>query len=339
MKVYELSGAFGLDNLALTDRPRPEPGPGQVVLRMKAASINYRDVLMVAGKYNPRQPLPLVPFSDGVGEVVEVGPGVGRVSVGQRVIPIFCQGWLCGEPSPDKFKTSLGGPLDGTLQEYMLVDAAGVVAVPDYLSDAEAATLPCAAVTAWHALAEEAPIRPGDVVVCQGTGGVSTFAMQFAQLFGAQTVVTSSSDAKLEAMVDMGAAHTINYRSTEEWGRAVKDWTGGRGADHVIEIGGAKTLEQSVAAVRFGGHISIIGVVAGAVSDLSVVPVLMRNLRLQGVYVGSREMYERMLRAMDVAKMRPHVDRVFGFDALHEAMRFVEAGEHFGKVVVEIGAN
>jgi NADPH:quinone reductase-like Zn-dependent oxidoreductase len=337
MKAYQIQDDFGLDNFRQTERPDPTPGPGQVLIRMKAASPNFRDLMMIEGQYNPRQPLPLIPFSDGAGEVAEVGEGVERVEVGERVMPIFAQDWIGGEPSRDKFKSTLGGPLDGTISEYVLVDQAGVVPIPEHLSFEEAATLPCAALTAWNALVEQGGVKAGDVVVCQGTGGVSMFAMQFAKLLGAEVIMTSSSDEKLERVKGMGASHGINYRDEPEWGKVVRELTGGRGADHIIEVGGAGTLQQSLAAVRYGGHVSVIGVLSGVSQEINVVPILMHNVRVQGIFVGSREMLENMVQAMEVNEVRPVVDRVFEFEEAREALEYVKAGRHFGKVVVQVG--
>jgi len=338
MKAWEIRGSFGLEHLELVERPSPEPGPGQVRLRLRAASINFRDLLMVQGAYNPKQPLPLVPCSDGVGEVVALGEGVRSPAEGTRVAPIFAQGWLAGPPRREAVGTTLGGPLDGTLAEEMVVDARAVVALPEHLSDEEAATLPCAAVTAWNALAESGSVRAGDTVLTLGTGGVSIFALQLARLLGARVVVTSSSDEKLERARELGAWEGINYRSIPEWGRRVKELTGGRGVDHVIEVGGAGTLGQSLIAVRPAGTISLIGVLAGRRTDLDVTSVLMRSLRIQGVLVGSREHFEAMNRAIALHRLRPVVDRVFPFSEVPEAFAHVAAGRHFGKVCVRIAS-
>ncbi|MCB1057340.1 MAG: NAD(P)-dependent alcohol dehydrogenase, partial [Acidobacteria bacterium] len=229
MRVMEIRGGFGLDHLLPGERPDPEAGRGQVLLRMRAASINYRDLLMVQGRYNPRQPLPLIPCSDGVGEVVAVGPGVDRVAVGDRVAPIFCQRWLGGEATPERLRSTLGGPLDGTLAELMVLSQEGVVRVPEHLDDPEAATLTCAGVTAWSALFTHGEIVPGDTVLLLGTGGVSIFALQLAKLAGARVVITSSSDEKLGRARELGADETVNYTSVPEWGKRVRELTGGRG--------------------------------------------------------------------------------------------------------------
>jgi NADPH:quinone reductase-like Zn-dependent oxidoreductase len=336
MKAVEIRGAFGLDHLTLAERPDPRPGPGQVLLAMRAASLNYRDLLMVQGAYNPRQPLPLIPCSDGVGVVEEVGEGVTRVAVGERVVPIFAQRFLAGEPTREKLRSTLGGPLDGTLAERMVVDAEGVVAAPEHLSDAAAATLPCAALTAWNIVVTEGETRPGDVVLVQGTGGVALFALQLARLAGARVIVTSSSDDKAARARELGAWETINYRSTPEWGRAARELTGGRGVDLVVEVGGAGTLGQSLKAVRFGGRICLIGNLAGGVGELSLFPIFMQKVRLQGVLVGDRESFEAMNRAVAVHRLQPVVDSTFPLAEARGAFEHLAAGRHFGKVAIEI---
>lgn len=341
MRAWRI-GSFGLGNLETVERPDPRPGPGELLLQMRAASINFRDYLMVEGHYNPKQPLPLVPCSDGVGEVVAFGPGAQArapgLQEGDRVMPIFAQGWLGGRPRKDAVRTTLGGPLDGTLTELMTVPAESVVPVPEHLSDEEAATLPCAAVTAWNALAETGDVRAGETVLTLGTGGVSVFALQLARLLGARVIVTSSSDAKLERARELGAWQGVNYRSTPEWGRAVRELTGGEGVDHVVEVGGGETLPRSLQAVRSGGTISLIGVLAGRPAELDVASILMRSIRIQGVLVGSRDHFEAMNRAVALHELRPVVDRVFAFDEAPSAFQHLAAGKHFGKVCVALGS-
>jgi NADPH:quinone reductase-like Zn-dependent oxidoreductase len=336
MRAFEIQDSFGLENLRLSERPDPAPGPGEVLLKMRSVSLNYRDLLMVRGHYNPRQPLPLIPCSDGVGEVIGVGDGVTRVAVGDRVATIFSQTWIGGPPSAEKLAGTLGGPLDGTLTEEMVLSADGVVAVPEHLTDADAATLPCAAVTAWSALVEQGSVAAGDVVVVQGTGGVSIFALQLAQLLGARVIVTSSSDAKLERARDLGAWKTINYKEDPAWGKTVRRLTDGAGADHVVEVGGAGTLEQSLKAVRVGGQVSVIGVLSGVSSEINIIPILMQNVRLQGILVGSREGFERMNRAVAEHSLRPVVDRVFPFDDAPAAFKHMASASHFGKICITI---
>jgi NADPH:quinone reductase-like Zn-dependent oxidoreductase len=336
MRVFEIQDSFGMDNLRLADRPDPVPGPGEVLLRMRAMSLNYRDLMTVRGHYNPRQPLPLIPCSDGVGVVEAIGDGVSRVAVGDRVATIFSQTWIDGPPSVDKLRGTLGGPLDGTLAEKMVLSAEGVVRVPDYLTDAEAASLPCAAVTAWSALVEHGSVTAGDTVLVQGTGGVSIFALQIAAMLEARVIVTSSSDAKLERARELGAWQTINYRDDPSWGTTARAMTDGRGVDHVVEVGGAGTLEQSLKAVRVGGQVSVIGVLSGIASELNIIPILMQHLRLQGILVGSRTGFERMLAAFAASEVRPVVDRVFAFDAAVSAMGRMASAEHLGKICLAV---
>ena len=338
MRTVELNGGFGLDNLRLVERPDPRPGPGQVLVRLTAATLNARDLLLVRGVYNPKQPLPIIPVSDGAGVVEEVGAGVTRFRPGDRVVSVFFPDWISGEPSAQKLSTALGSPADGVLCEYRVFDEAGLLPVPDNLGDQEAAALPCAGVTAWSAIVGLGRVRPGDVVLVQGTGGVALFALQFAKLAGATVILTSSDDAKLERARALGADHAINYRAKPEWSRPVKELTDGRGADLVVEIGGAGTLPQSIRAVRVGGTIAMIGVLAGAsASNLPLPLVVMRQVRMQGVTLGSREDFEAMLRAMAAAKLRPVLDdHRFGLAEARAAFERMAAGVHFGKIVVEI---
>ena len=336
MRAIAIEGAFGLDNLHLVDRPEPCPAPHQVKLRMKAASLNARDLMMVRGVYNPRQPLPLVPLSDGVGEVVEKGSDVRGLEVGDRVCPIFAEGWLAGDVTKEKLATTRGGPLPGVLAEFIVVAAEGVVRVPSTLSDIEAATLPCAALTAWSALVTQGGLAPGDTVLVEGTGGVSIFALQFAKLLGARVIVTSSSDAKLERARALGADHCINYATTPQWGREAKKLTGDRGVDHVIEVGGAGTLGEALRAVRPGGTVSIIGILSGSDTQVSLLPVLMQNVRLQGVFVGHKESFIKMNRAFEASAIHPVVDEVFPLDQTRAAFDYMASGNHFGKVAIQI---
>jgi NADPH:quinone reductase-like Zn-dependent oxidoreductase len=338
MKVFEIRDGFGFDKLILADRPQPQPGTGEVLLRMRAVSLNYRDLLVVKGVYNPRMPLPRIPVSDGVGEVVSVGPGVSRVQVGQRVAGCFMPGWAEGDLTDQKAKTSLGGGVDGLLAEYATLPEDGVVAIPSHLSDEEAATLPCAAVTAWNGLIVAGQVKPGETVLVQGTGGVSLFALQLARLAGARVIATSSSAQKLDRVKALGASDAINYREVAEWGDAVRKLTEGRGVDHVIEVGGAGTLTQSLRAIRTGGHIALIGVLSGQ-GQFNPVPILMKSVRVTGIFVGSRAMFEDMNRAIAVAQLRPVVDRVFTFEQAPDALRYMESAGHFGKIVIRFSAS
>ncbi|MBF0588492.1 MAG: NAD(P)-dependent alcohol dehydrogenase [Magnetococcales bacterium] len=334
MRVYQVEGAFGLENLKLAKRDMPEPGPGQVVVKMGAASLNFRDLMMVKGLYNPRQPLPLVPLSDGAGEIVAAGAGVTRVAVGDRVMGLFVQRWLDGPFSPEGRASTLGGPLDGMLAEYQVLEADGVVKTPAHLSDAEAACLPCAPLTAWNALFAQGNLQPGQRVLLQGTGGVSISALQLAKAAGAHVIITSSSDEKLERARRMGADQTLNYKETPDWGKAVLKMTGGFGVDHVVEVGGAETLGHSMTAARFGGSVHMIGVLAGVMTKLPVTSILMKHLRIQGIFVGSRAMFEAMNRALTVHNIHPVVDQQVPFEEAPEAFHLLARGGHFGKVVV-----
>jgi NADPH:quinone reductase-like Zn-dependent oxidoreductase len=335
MKVYEIRDRFGLDALTLSERPQPQPGPHEVLVRIKAASLNYRDLMVVKGQYNPKMPLPRIPVSDAAGEVTAIGPGVTRVKVGQRVVGIFMQKWLAGELNEAKAKSALGGDIDGLLAEYAVLHEEGLVVPPEHLSDEEAATLPCAAVTAWHGLITEGRVKPGDTVLLQGTGGVSIFALQFAHLAGARIIITSSSDEKLQRARKLGASEGINYKTTPEWGGKVRELTGGRGVDHVVEVGGAGTLGQSLRAVRMGGQISLIGVLSGG-GQANPMPILMKNVRVQGIYVGSRVMFEAMNRAIALNRLQPVVDHVFPFAEAPAAFRHMESAAHFGKICIRM---
>lgn len=336
MKVWEVAESFGLGQLRQTERPDPEPGPRQVRIRMRAASLNYRDVLMVRGEYNPKQTLPLVPVSDGVGEVTAVGERVERVSVGDRVAGMFAQGWVDGPLERSHLKATLGGPRDGMLAEQVVLDEEGVSHVPAHLGDEEAATLPCAALTAWSALVTEGHVTAGDTVLVQGTGGVSIFALQLAGLLGARVIATSSKADKIRRLEEMGVRETINYVDEPSWGKKAKELTGGRGIDNVIEVGGAGTLQQSIRAVRPGGTISLIGVLSGGQSDLNITPVLMQNIRVQGVLVGHRRGFESMCRALEYHRVHPVVDRTFDFDRVPDAFEHMVSGKHFGKICIRM---
>jgi len=336
MRAFEIQNKFGLEALTLTERPEPRPGPGQVLVQMRAFSLNYRDLLVVKGLYNPKLHLPIVPLSDGVGRVADVGPGVTRVKTGDRVAGIWMQKWVAGELTEAKARSALGGGGDGVLAEQVVFDQDGVVHVPEHLTDEEAATLPCAAVTAWHALVTEGGIKAGDTVLTQGTGGVSLFALQFARMAGARVIATSSSDDKLARVRALGASDGINYKATPEWDKRVRDLTGDVGVDHVVEVGGAGTLARSLRAVRAAGRVSLIGILTGGSGEVNPLPLLMKNIRLQGILVGSRDMFEAMNRAIALHNMRPVLDRVFAFEKVPEALRYMESGAHFGKIAIHV---
>ena len=333
MRAYRIHEAGGPDSLKLEDLPEPKAGPGQVLVRVRATSLNYRDLLVIKGLYSKNLPLPLVPLSDGAGEVVEVGPGVARFKAGDRVAGCFFAAWDDGPLTDAASKSARGGAVDGMLAEFVASPEGGLVKVPDHLTFEEAATLPCAALTAWHALMEGGGLKAGQSVLTQGTGGVSLFALQFAKLAGARVIATSSSDAKLARVRELGASDGINYKTTADWDVAVRNLTDGLGVDHVVEVGGAGTLPRSIKAVRIGGHIALIGVLTGG--EIDPRPLLMRNIRLQGIYVGSRAMFEAMNRAIALHKLRPVVDEVFPFEEAIAAYKHLEGGSHFGKIVIK----
>jgi NADPH:quinone reductase-like Zn-dependent oxidoreductase len=337
MKVWQIS-EFGIEQLSLAERPEGRPGRGEILVRVHAVSLNYRDLLTVGGRYNPKLARPRIPCSDGAGEVVEVGEGVKSVAVGQRVAGIFMQNWLDGAPSAETNRGALGGDIDGMLAEYVLLREDGVVTLPEHLSYAEGATLPCAALTAWNALEHARQVRPGDTVLIQGTGGVSIFALQFAKLAGATVLGISSSDEKLAKAKTLGLDAGANYRLSPEWAKWVLNQTQNRGVDLVVEVGGGGTLGQSLQAVRIGGTIAQIGVLSGAEEALSIPLVLHRQVRLQGIYVGSRADFETMNRAIAGAKLRPVIDRVFAFREAREALKMMENGTQFGKIVIQVVA-
>jgi NADPH:quinone reductase-like Zn-dependent oxidoreductase len=332
MKAYEIVGADGIDALRLADRPGPEPGHGEVLVRIRASAINYRDLATILDPAGRGLPYPRIPNSDGAGEVLAVGPGVTRFAPGDRVAGTFFQRWEAGPITADAMASALGGALDGVLAEEVVLGERGLVAVPAHLSFEEAATLPCAALTAWHALVEKGRLRAGETVLLLGTGGVSVFALQFAALHGARPIVISSSDAKLERAQSLGAWRTVNYRATPDWDRAVLDLTDGVGVDHVVEVGGAGTLERSIAACRIAGHIVLIGVLTGGASNPT--GIMRKSLTVHGIYVGSRAMFERMNRAIAAAGLRPVIDRAFAFDDARAAYHHMQAAAHFGKIVV-----
>lgn len=336
MNLWEMN-RFGLDGLSLVEKAPPPPGPGQVQVRTRALSLNFRDLMLIKGAYNPKLRFPFVPLSDGAGEVTVVGAGVTRVQVGDRVAGCFMQRWPSGTVTEAAARSALGGAIPGVASEWVVLDEDGVVPIPGHLSFEEAATLPCAALTAWHALVTEGQIKAGDVVLVQGTGGVSLFALQFARMQGARIIATSSSDEKLARVLKLGASEGINYRDTENWEEKVRDLTGGLGCDHVVEVGGAGTLGKSLRAVRMGGRISLIGVLSGGAGTVNPLPVLMKSVRVQGIFVGSREMFEAMNRAIALHQMRPVIDRVFPFLELPKALAYLESGAHFGKVVIAVG--
>ena len=338
MKVVEIP-QYGIEHLRVAERPTPEPGPGQVLLKMKAATLNFRDLMTVNGAYGPgAHKFPLVPLSDGCGEVAAVGPGVTRVKPGDRVATMFFQNWFAGEPTREALSSALGGALDGVWRDTMVLSEQGVSKVPAHLSDVEVAALPCAALTAWRALVVEGGLKAGETVVVQGTGGVSIFALQFAKAAGAEVIVTSSSDEKLARAKALGADHLVNYKKVPEWAKAVREITGGRGADHVVEVGGAGTLAESLKSIRVAGHVSVIGVLTGAVKDLEIRLIMGPNAKVKGITVGSREHFEAMCRAIALHKITPVIDKTFAFGAAKEALHYMAGQGHFGKIAIDLTA-
>jgi NADPH:quinone reductase-like Zn-dependent oxidoreductase len=331
MKCYEVQPGFGFENLKVVERPEPKPGPGQVLVNQRAWSLNYRDLLVVTGAYNPRMKLPLVPLSDGAGEVAAVGTGVTRFKPGDRVAGCFMQRWSSGVLTEEKAKTALGGAIDGVLAEQVVLQEEGIVPIPDGLSFEEASTLPCAALTAWNALVVSGNVKAGETVLVQGTGGVSLFALQFAKLHGAKVIATSSSEEKLARAKKLGADAGINYKTTPEWGKKALELTGG--LDHVVEVGGGGTLGESLRCVKHGGHVAMIGILSGT-AGANPVPILMKAVKVQGIFVGSREMFESMNRAIALHQLKPVIDRVFPFEQAGEALKHMQSASHFGKIVI-----
>jgi NADPH:quinone reductase-like Zn-dependent oxidoreductase len=336
MKAFRVHEFGGADALRSEEVPNPTPGPGEVLIRVAAVSLNYRDLLMSRGTYNPKLKLPFIPVSDGAGEVVATGAGVTRFKPGDKVAAAFMPDWVDGPPDEEKGRSALGAGGVGMLAEQAVLPAHGLVAIPSHLSIEEAATLPCAGVTAWNALFENARVKPGDTVLVQGTGGVSIFALQLSRLAGAHVIATSSSDQKLARARELGAADGINYKSTPDWDKRVRALTGGKGVDHIIEVGGAGTLAQSMRAVRMGGSIALIGILSGVSAEVNPLPVLMKSIHVQGIFVGSRTMFEAMNRAIAASQLRPVIDRVFDFDQAPQALKHLESGAHFGKIVIRI---
>lgn len=334
MRTWRLSDAFGIDRLALEELPDPVLGQGEVRVRVRAVSLNYRDVAMVEHGVAPRGVrLPLQPCSDAAGEVVEVGPGVSRVSVGDRVATTVFRGWLDGETLPPAAR---GSVVDGALADHVVLHEDGLVRVSEQLSHEEASTLPCAAVTAWHALVDKGRVRPGETVLVMGTGGVSIFALQLALLAGARVIATSKSDEKLVRARELGAFETINYVTTPDWASRAVELTGDTGVDHVVELGGLGTMEQSFRAARAGGRVSLIGVLTGFDTKVDPHAAMLKGLTIQAIVVGSRTMFEDLNRALEVSGLRPVIDRVFPFEQARAAFRHLQGAGHVGKVVISV---
>jgi NADPH:quinone reductase-like Zn-dependent oxidoreductase len=333
MKAYEIHEHTGPGGLQIVEREQPVPGPGQILVRVHAVSLNYRDLVIARTEGISKRNV--VPLSDGAGEVLQVGAGVQNFEPGDRVAGNFFQSWPDGPIRAEVFSTAMGGSVDGTLREYVVLHADSAVKIPSFYSYEEAATLPCAAVTVWNALVEVGQAKPGEVVVLLGTGGVSIFGLQLAKILGLRSIITSSSDEKLERARSLGANETINYKINPDWEKAVWDLTGKIGADHVLEVGGAGTLPRSFRAVRPGGTVQLTGILTGA-NEINPMPVLHKVLNLRGVYVGSTRMFREMVRAIELHGLRPVIDRVFDFDQVPEAYEYMNSGGHFGKIVVRV---
>ena len=334
MKAVELRHPAGIDNLAVTERAEPgRPGPGEVLVRLRASSLNYHDYVVVIGGI--KTPDRRIPMSDGAGDVLAVGTGA-PFNAGDRVVSTFFPNWPDGTPVEGGFSDVPGDGADGFARELALVPATALTRAPTGYSHTETATLTCAGLTAWRALVGEGKLKAGDTVLVQGTGGVSIFALQFAKAMGATVIATSSSDEKLERLKKLGADHLINYRSEPKWGSFARRLTGGRGVDHVVEIGGAGTLPQSISAARIGGHISLIGVLAGVEGTVPTALVMGKQLRIIGITVGTRRQQLDMIAAIEATGIRPVIDRSFPLDALPDAFRHQEGGRHFGKIVIDI---
>jgi NADPH:quinone reductase-like Zn-dependent oxidoreductase len=335
MRAWQIS-SFGVDSLEFVERPTPEPGPGEVLVKVRAVSFNYRDLLVIKGQYNPKMRLPRIPCSDGAGEVAAVGAGVTAWKPGDAVAGIFMQNWLDGEPTAAKSRGALGGDIDGMLAEYVVLREAGLVRIPGHLSFQEAATLPCAGVTAWNALAA-GDLRPGSTVLVQGTGGVSIFALQLARMQGLRVLGISSSDKKLERAREMGLDAGLNYGENPEWDRWALEATGGDGVDLVVEVGGVATLPRSLRALRIGGTIAQVGVLTGPAegAPFPVATILHKQARLKGIYVGSRRDFEQLNRAIGLSGLRP-VGENFHWSQTREALARMEEGSHFGKLVLTV---
>lgn len=337
MFSYEIQKYGGPEGLKLVDRPAPEPGDHEVLVRIKAASLNYRDLVVIRGQYDRNPQKGRVPLSDGAGEVISVGSAVTRFKAGDRVAACFFQGWSAGRFKPEMHRTALGGLIDGMLVEQAKFREEGLVHLPDGYSFAEGATLPCAAVTAWQSLIFRGHLVPGETVLLLGTGGVSIFGLQIAKAAGAKVIITSSSDEKLERARKLGADAVINYKTTPDWGKAAANLAGNDGVDHVIEVGGAGTFLQSVRACRYGGKIGLIGILSGREVETEIFPIVHKSATVFGIYVGSREMFEGLNRALEQSGVRPMIDKVFPFTSAPEAYEYMASGSHFGKVVIEVG--
>lgn len=334
MKAWQLT-AFGRENLKLNDIPQPAPGPGEALVRVTAVSLNYRDKLIYDGSYNPHLEFPMTQVADAVGEVVAVGPNTTRVKAGDRVITSYCTRWVDGEPTSKESFYSLGNAMPGALAEYLVLSENALAVAPAYLTDEEAAALPCAALTAWYSLVEKGDLKSGDTVLVQGTGGVSIFGLQIASALGATIIATSSSDDKLERARSLGATHTINYRKTPDWDNEALVLTGKHGVDHILEVVGGSNLARSIKAIRPEGQISIIGIIDGFDATIPLFSVIKKHAVIRGISVGPLRALERMLAKFDELKLRPVIDSVYSFNDAPKAFDRLEQGA-FGKIVITV---
>jgi NADPH:quinone reductase-like Zn-dependent oxidoreductase len=334
MKAFELHPEDGFDSLKLVDRPPPGMGPGDVRVRVRAVSLNYRDLMVARG--SKKRAKRIVPVSDGAGEVIEIGTDVKRIAMGDRVAAAFFPTWLDGSFADEHHANALGGSLDGMLAEEVVLPARAWVKMPPRYTFEQAATLPCAGVTAWHALFEAATVRPGETVLVQGGGGVSTFALQLARHAGAAVIATSSSPDKRARLTQMGAASTIDYKADAKWGDTARAAAGTGGVDLVVEVGGAGTFDQSIASLRYGGHMSLLGILAGTQGPINTYAIFHKNVRIRGVYVGSVAMFERLVRVLEQSSIDPIIDRVFSFEETRAAYEHLASGAHFGKIVIRV---
>jgi NADPH:quinone reductase-like Zn-dependent oxidoreductase len=335
VKAYQIHSTGGFDGLKQVELPDPKPAAGQVLVGVRAASLNFRDLMVMSGNYGKIN-LPIVPLSDGAGEILAVGEGVTAWKPGDRVAGTFFQNWIRGTLHKGVSESALGGAINGVLAEQVVLSSEGVVRIPAHLDFAEAATLPCAALTAWNALVTQGRVSASDTVLLQGTGGVSLFALQFAKMHGARVIITSGSDEKLVRARELGADETINYRTTPDWEREAYHRTGKAGVNHVVEVGGADTFGKSLTALALGGTISVIGGVSGFTTQTPLIDIIGRNALIRGIHVGSREMFEAMNRAIARHQLKPIIDRQFAFEDTADAYRHLQSGAHFGKVVITL---
>ena len=333
MKVVEILN-FGIENLSIAEKEIPTPKRSEVLVKIHAISLNYRDYLTIEGKYNPNYKLPLVPCSDSAGEIVAIGEDVSKWKIGDRVMGVFAPDWISGTTNIQAIRNTLGGPNHGTLQEYRVFSENGIVRLPSNLNYIEGSTLPCAALTAWSALNEFGSTQAGDIIVTQGSGGVSIFAIQLSKLFGAKVLAISGSEEKEEKLKQLGVSIVINYKKNPKWGKEIKNTTGG--VDHVIDVGGSETLEESIKSLKPFGQISLIGILGGSTANINLLPILMQNIKIQGILVGSKNAFESMSKTIEINNLKPVINHVFGFTEYKEAIKSLKSGSQFGKICINM---